>query len=48
MPDKAQDDELVMNLVELSLARPSEERESFLRTECAGDSELFEQAWTYV
>src|SRR5437868_2586902 len=48
MPEHPQDDDLVMKLVEQSLARPSEARESYLRGECADDSELFHQAWQYV
>ena len=47
MPE-AQDDELLMNLVELALSQPSEQREAYLRTACAGDPELFTQAWNYV
>jgi eukaryotic-like serine/threonine-protein kinase len=48
MPDKAQDDDLVITLVELALALPPDERESYLRTACAGDSQLFSQVWNYV
>src|SRR5258708_16322180 len=48
MTGRAQDDELVMSLVELSLGQPSEDRESYLRTACDGDSELFSQVWSYV
>jgi len=48
MPGKAQDDDLVMNLVEGALARPSSERETYVRDACAGDSDLFDQVWNYV
>jgi len=48
MPKKAQDDDLVMTLVELALARPSHEREAYLHSACANDSELFSQVWHYV
>jgi len=45
---KAQDDELVMTLVELALSQPPETRESYVRTACADDTELFSQVWDYV
>ena len=48
MADNAQNDDLVMTLVELALARPSNEREAYLRTECCGNLQLFQQAWDYV
>ena len=48
MPVKAQDDDLVMNLVDMALAKPRENRESFLREACSGDTDLFSQAWSYV
>jgi serine/threonine protein kinase/Flp pilus assembly protein TadD len=48
MPAKAQDDDLVMNLVELALARPSEEREDYLRSVCGVDSDLLNQVQYYV
>jgi serine/threonine protein kinase len=48
VPDKAQDDDLLMSLVDLALARSPDEREAYLRTACAGDSELFSQVWDYV
>src|SRR5580692_4364912 len=48
MPGKAPDDDLVMNLVDLALAKPRQERESFLREACAGEPDLFTQAWSYV
>ncbi len=45
---KAQDDDLIMSLVELALARPPEKREAYLRSECEGDIGLFGQVWAYV
>jgi len=46
--NKAQDDDLVMGLVEETLARPIEQRKEYLRRACAGDAELFGQVWSYV
>ena len=43
-----QDDELLMSLVEQALAQPEDRRQAFLESACAGDGELFEQAWSYV
>jgi len=48
MPSKAQDDDLVMSLVDLALNHPAHQREAYLRSACGGDTELFEQTWTYV
>ncbi len=48
MENKAQDDDLVMNLVDLALDLPAQERRAYLEGACAGDSELFDQAWEYV
>jgi tetratricopeptide (TPR) repeat protein len=48
MPGETQHDELVMSLVERALARPLESREACLRSACAGDAQLFEEAWAYV
>jgi tetratricopeptide (TPR) repeat protein/TolB-like protein len=45
---KAQQDDLVMGLVEQVLARPVEEREAFLNKACADDTELFNEVWRYV
>jgi eukaryotic-like serine/threonine-protein kinase len=45
---KAQDDDLVMNLVELAMSQPPETQETYVRTACAGDTELFTQVWDYV
>jgi eukaryotic-like serine/threonine-protein kinase len=47
-PDIAQDDELVMNLVDLALAQPAGEREAYLHNACAEDPKLFERVWDYV
>jgi tetratricopeptide (TPR) repeat protein/tRNA A-37 threonylcarbamoyl transferase component Bud32 len=46
--NKAQDDDLVMSLVELALGRPPEDRESYLRGACGDDSRLFSEVWSYV
>ncbi len=49
MPNKkAQDDDLVMSLVELALAQPPEQREAYLNSACAADTELFSQVSRYV
>src|SRR5579864_1370316 len=48
MPAKAYDDDLVMSMVELALARPSAEREAYVRSACGDDSELFDQVQNYV
>ena len=48
MQDKAQDDELVMNLVETALAVSPGEREAFVQNACPGNSELFSLVWDYV
>jgi serine/threonine protein kinase/tetratricopeptide (TPR) repeat protein len=45
---KAQDDDLIMNLVELTLAVPAEEREAYLQKTCGHDPELFRLVWEYV
>ncbi len=45
---KAQDDDLVMGLVELASSQPLDMQEAYLRTACAGDAELFRQVWDYV
>jgi tetratricopeptide (TPR) repeat protein/TolB-like protein len=46
--DMAPDDDRLMSLVDLALAKPPGEREAYLRRECAGDSQLFERANDYV
>jgi serine/threonine-protein kinase len=48
MHDTAQDDDRLMMLVDLALARPAGERERYLRDECGGDQKLFENVWQYV
>src|SRR5438067_2256529 len=48
MQSKAQDDDLVMNLVELALAQPPEDRERYLQSACSQNSELFGEAWKLV
>jgi hypothetical protein len=48
MHDKAQEDERVMTLVELALARPAGEREPYLRSACGVNAALFRETWTYV
>jgi len=48
MTRKAQDDDLIMSLVDLALARPPQEREAYLRGACHGQPELFSQVWHYV
>lgn len=49
MPDKPQqDDDLVINLVELTLTQPQYEQDTYLREACGGNRELFEQVWHYV
>lgn len=40
--------ESTMSLVAQALSHPPQEREAYLRTACAGDIELFDQAWNYV
>jgi hypothetical protein len=47
-PNKVYDDDLVMTLVELALARSPEERERYVQVACACDSQLFEEVWKYV
>jgi tetratricopeptide (TPR) repeat protein len=51
--NKAQDDDLVMSLVDLALAQLPDRREAYLRSACARDGqpfdhELFAEAWRYV
>ena len=48
MLNKAQDDDLVMNLVELALTRPADQREAYVRSACGNDTNLFDQVWHYV
>jgi hypothetical protein len=37
-----------MNLVELALAHPPEERHAYVESTCSGDTELLETVWKYV
>jgi len=48
MAKRAQDDDVVMSLVESALARPAEEREAYLESACAGDPELHQRVSNYV
>ena len=48
MPSKTQDDELVMSLVELALARPRPERGAYIDSACSGDADLITEVWKYV
>ncbi|HEX9508220.1 MAG TPA: serine/threonine-protein kinase, partial [Myxococcales bacterium] len=48
MQNELQDDDLVMNLVELALARPSDERENYLQSACSTEPELLDQVRKYV
>jgi tetratricopeptide (TPR) repeat protein len=48
MLNKTKDDDLVMSLVDLALTHPVNQREAYLRSACGGDTELFNETWTYV
>ncbi|HEV2198257.1 MAG TPA: protein kinase [Bryobacteraceae bacterium] len=48
MKNKAQDDDVVMSLVEFALDLPERERRAYLERACAGDTELFDLVWDYV
>lgn len=48
MPQKPQDDDVVMGLVESALTRPAGEREAYLESACAGDPDLYQQVWDYI
>lgn len=45
---KTLDDDLVMGLVDRALSQPLSQREAYVRTECDGDTGLFQQIWGYV
>jgi eukaryotic-like serine/threonine-protein kinase len=45
---QALDDDRIMNLVELALSRPREERASYVKSACGGDTDLLRAVWTYV
>ena len=40
MEHKAQDVDLVMNLIELALGQPEQDRRTYLQRACAGESEF--------
>jgi serine/threonine-protein kinase len=46
--DRAQDDEIVMSLVEKALACTPDQREAFVRASCGCDTDLFIRVWGYV
>jgi serine/threonine protein kinase/tetratricopeptide (TPR) repeat protein len=48
MESKAQDDDLVMTLVELALAQPPDERRAYIETACGRDTELLDTVWNFV
>lgn len=48
MRGKAQDDNLVMELVQSTLTQPTGEREQYLKNACSGNPELFAEVWDYV
>ncbi|HTR34699.1 MAG TPA: protein kinase [Bryobacteraceae bacterium] len=48
MPSKAQDDDLVMSLVEQALDQPPCERTTYLRNSCGDDIELLSEVRKYV
>jgi serine/threonine protein kinase len=48
MLKKANDDDLVMSMVDLALAHPTDQREAYLKGACGDDTELFDQTWSYV
>src|ERR1051326_4405789 len=48
MPAERVNSELVMSLVERALARPAEERHSYVSNECHGDPALLEQVLHYL
>jgi eukaryotic-like serine/threonine-protein kinase len=48
MTGKTRDDDFVTTLVDLALARPSEERARYLQAECGEDTDLFNRVWHVV
>jgi tetratricopeptide (TPR) repeat protein/TolB-like protein len=42
------DDDLVMEMVELAMARSPAEREAYVQSACKNDSELFAEVWKYI
>jgi eukaryotic-like serine/threonine-protein kinase len=45
---QAQDDDMVMSLVDLTLAQPPDQRDEYLKNACAGNAELFSLVHEYV
>src|SRR5579862_5258805 len=45
---KAQDDDLVMSLLDRALGQPQEDREAYVRAFCGSDAELLNQVLDYV
>ena len=45
---KASDDDLVMSLVEMAMARPASERQPFMESVCEGDAALLASVRKYV
>ncbi len=43
-----EDDDLVMKLVDMALARPSDQRQAYLQGVCSGNPDLYNQVWGYV
>jgi eukaryotic-like serine/threonine-protein kinase len=46
--DKAQDDDLIMSIVEEALAVPAGDCRAFVQKACGGDEALFQRVWHYV
>ena len=44
----AQDDDLIMRLLTMTLEQPPAGRQAYLEDACLDDSELFKQVWYYV
>jgi eukaryotic-like serine/threonine-protein kinase len=48
MTGKTHDDDFVTTLVDLAMARPSEERARYLQAECGNNTDLFNRVWHVV
>jgi eukaryotic-like serine/threonine-protein kinase len=48
MTGKTQDDDFVTTLVDLAMARPSEERARYLQAECGNNTDLLNRVWHIV
>lgn len=48
MTGKTQDDDFVTTLVDLAMARPSEERARYLQSECGNNTDLLNRVWHIV